>query len=283
VTSKDKQRPGKSQNEKHEALNPPDGFLYFLSNFKHVQWRMIRISLCLLMAAPLLAQEAPTGELCQYWSDLYQKIQYGSVNRREAGQLLRKINRLLQYYVTVRQDSNFYFPLENYDTSSVGGSGSGYTEWQYNFLHGNAHRAHPAHDIFIHDTNQDGLDDATGQPVKVLAMTDGLVVAMKTDWTPADTLRGGNYLVLFNPTLQRLYYYAHNAKILVKLGEVIKAGSPIATVGRTGKNAYPQRSPTHLHLMILEITEDRNKPLNYYDELVKAKTSGHTFSMGANE
>ncbi|MBL7959478.1 M23 family metallopeptidase [bacterium] len=210
-------------------------------------------------------------ELCSQWNALYEKIQYGSVDRKENGKVLRHIVKEIRELVTVPKDSVFYFPIEGYNVASVGGNGSGFIERKYNFLHGNAHRGHPAHDIFIHDTDQNGLDDNTGKPAYVLAMTDGIVLGAKTNWTENDTLRGGNYLMLYNPNLDRYYYYAHNNQILVQVGDIVRAGTRIATVGRTGRNASPKRSPTHLHLMVLQITDEKGKPYNYYQELVTAK------------
>lgn len=218
-----------------------------------------------------LFQNTYTVELCNQWNSLYEKIQYGSLDRKEHGKVLRQIVKQLREIVTVPQDSIFYFPIEGYDVASVGGNGSGFVERKYNFLHGNAHRGHPAHDIFIHDIDQNTLDDNTGKPAYVLAMTDGIVLGAKNDWTEEDTLRGGNYLMLYNPNLDRYYYYAHNGQILVKVGDIISAGTRIATVGRTGRNAFPKRSPTHLHLMVLNITDEKGKPYNYYTELVTAK------------
>lgn len=235
---------------------------------------MKKSSMNILMVAGFLASfqvPDPAVEICRQWNALYEKIQYGAVDRREAGRILRQMTGLLRRQISVPQDSNVYFPLENYDLDAVGGGGSGYAESNYNFLHGNVHRGHPAHDIFIHDENEDGLDDHTRQPVHVLAMADGIVVALKNNWTEEDTLRGGNYLMIYNPNLQRFYYYAHNDSILVRLGGIVNAGSRIATVGRTGKNAFPKRSPSHLHLMVLKITEEKTKPFNFYPELVKAK------------
>ena len=218
-----------------------------------------------------LLQNPYPGELCSQWNALYEKIQYGAVDRRENGKVLRAIVKVLREVISVPQDSSFYFPIEGYDAASVGGNGSGFIERKYNFLHGNAHRGHPAHDIFIHDSDQNGLDDNTGKPAYVLAMTDGIILGAKTDWTENDTLRGGNYLMLYNPNLDRYYYYAHNDQILVKIGDIVAAGTRIATVGRTGRNAFPKRSPTHLHLMVLKVTDERGKPYNYYQELVSAK------------
>jgi murein DD-endopeptidase MepM/ murein hydrolase activator NlpD len=209
--------------------------------------------------------------LCRQWNLLYEQMQYGTVDRREAGKLLRQITRLLTEQLTIPQDSNFYFPVEGYGLPDVGGkNGDGFIPRQYNFLHGNAHRGHPAHDIFIHDADEDGLDDFTAKRVHVLAMTDGVVVAAKNNWSAGDTLRGGNYLMIYNPNLSRYYYYAHNHEILVQVGDVVRAGQRVATVGRTGRNASESRSPTHLHLMVLQITDDRGRPYNYYPELEKA-------------
>jgi len=210
-------------------------------------------------------------ELCNKWNTLYEKIQYGSVDRKENGKVLRQIVKQLRELVTVPQDSVFYFPIEGYNVASVGGNGSGFIERSYRFLDGNAHRGHPAHDIFIHDADQNGLDDNTGKPAYVIAMTDGIVLGAKTNWTEQDSLRGGNYLMLYNPNLDRYYYYAHSNQILVQVGDMVRAGTRIATVGRTGRNAFPKRSPTHLHLMVLQITDEKGKPYNYYQELVTSK------------
>jgi murein DD-endopeptidase MepM/ murein hydrolase activator NlpD len=213
----------------------------------------------------------PAVTICRQWNLLYEKIQYGAVDRREAGKILRQMTKLLREQISIPQDSVSCFPLENYGPDAVGGQGSGFVENHYSFLSGNAHRGHPAHDIFIRDQNEDGLDDETHQPVYVLAMTGGIIVALKNNWTERDTLRGGNYLMIYNPNLQRFYYYAHNDKILVAVGDVVQAGSRIATVGRTGKNASAKRSPSHLHLMILQTDDEKNKPYNFYPELLSAR------------
>jgi murein DD-endopeptidase MepM/ murein hydrolase activator NlpD len=35
----------------------------------------------------------------------------------------------------------------------------------------------------------------------------------------------------------------------------VAGGQTIGTLGRTGANAYAERSPTHLHLMLLEASD----------------------------
>jgi peptidoglycan LD-endopeptidase LytH len=165
-----------------------------------------------------------------------------------------------------------YFPLMGYDKKAIGGTnGNGYQASSYSYWDGNAHLGHPAHDIFIADRNQDMLDDRSKEEVKVLAITSGVVVALADEWQNSSSLRGGKYLYIFDPVGERLFYYAHNNRHLVKVGDVIVAGTPIATVGRSGKNAFKTRSPTHLHLMCLRTDSARFlQPVNNYQTLISA-------------
>ena len=52
-----------------------------------------------------------------------------------------------------------------------------------------------------------------------------------------------------------------------RTGTCIKAGTPIGTVGRTGKNAFPARSPTHLHLMLVPVKGSALLPFDYKDKM----------------
>ena len=84
-------------------------------------------------------------------------------------------------------------------------------------------------------------------------------------------MRGGRYLWIYDPGNDLLIYYAHNQRLLVAVGTVVKAGDAIATVGRSGYNAAKQRSPTHLHLTALKIADGRMMPVDLYQELKKAR------------
>jgi murein DD-endopeptidase MepM/ murein hydrolase activator NlpD len=145
--------------------------------------------------------------------------------------------------------------LKRYGVPSIGGkNGEGYQPAGYEFLGGNRHKGHPAQDIFIHDLNQDGLDDRTGRPVEILALADGVVLSTFAEWAPDEAcrhIRGGNYIWIYHPALKMISYYAHLQEVRVGPGEKLLGGSTIATLGRTGTNAYPARSPTHLHVMLL--------------------------------
>lgn len=208
--------------------------------------------------------------LCEQWNNLYLHLLYGTSDRMETSNQIKSLTGTIKSRMPVSTDSIVYFPLEGYGIQDIGGNGSGFQPRGYYFNEGNDHRGHPAHDIFIRDADLDCLDDNTFKPVYVLAMAGGIVLSVKDDWRSGDTLRGGNYILIYNGFKNRYYYYAHNRDVLVKVGDIIGAGTRIATVGRTGVNAYKKRSPTHLHLMVLQITGEKPEPYNFYKDLKKA-------------
>jgi len=97
--------------------------------------------------------------------------------------------------------------------------------------------------------------------VNVLSMTGGVVVALEGEWQSTSSLRGGRYIWIYDPDEDGLVYYAHNATIKVAVGDVVKPGDGIATVGRSGLNAFKKRSPTHLHLTYLQIRDGYPRPV----------------------
>jgi murein DD-endopeptidase MepM/ murein hydrolase activator NlpD len=170
--------------------------------------------------------------------------------------------------------TSWVFPLLHYNYRATGGSaGNGYISSGYNYFDGNRHGGHPAHDIFINDRNQDCIDDKTHQPVEVLAVADGIVIACCNNWKSSSKLRGGKYIWIYHQQLNLITYYAHNDNIFVKPGDEVKAGQQIAFVGRTGYNAYKKRSPTHLHFSSFHIVDGKPVPFNGYEQLKNAKTS----------
>ena len=162
------------------------------------------------------------------------------------------------------------FPVEGYSSKAIGGThGEGYNPKGYNYFDGNKHGGHAAQDIFIQDRNQDSKDDRTGKFVNILSVTDGIVVALEKEWDSASSLRGGKYIYVYDPIDNALFYYAHNNEVFVDVGQIINAGDRIATMGRTGLNAFKQRSPTHLHFM--KLTFDKEfypKPVDTYKNLI---------------
>ncbi len=169
-------------------------------------------------------------------------------------------------------DAEWVFPLRGYGPGAIGGfHGSGYITQGFDFFDKNS-GGHPAHDIFINDVNQDGIDDGTGESVEILSMSGGMVVETRTDWTPDQMdIKGGNIVYVYDNYTNGLFYYAHMKKVLVKVGDLVKPGTTLGLVGRTGKNAYPSRSPTHLHIMYLHSGDGDLRSEDLYKDLVRAK------------
>ena len=173
-----------------------------------------------------------------------------------------------------RKVEKWVFPVKGYSARDMGGwKGNGYREDIYyggstirgfSFFDGNRHGGHPAHDIFIRDRDRDCRDDRTKKPVDAVAMMDGIVLSLRKGWKPDSPQRGGNYVNLYHPAEGYISYYAHLDEVTVEPGQFVRAGEKVGTVGRSGRNSQPRRSPTHLHLMLM----DRDlKPFNYFDKL----------------
>jgi hypothetical protein len=169
-----------------------------------------------------------------------------------------------------------FFPLRGYGPRHIGGRrGEGYKPSRYRFLGPRRRIGHPAQDIFVYDGNQDSLDDRTGAPVEVVSLTEGIVASTFSGWTPAappepqNGMRGGNYIWIYHPALRLFAYYAHLADVKPTPGERVAGGETIATLGRTGTNASRERSPTHLHLMLLKAGD--MSPTDPYPYLTRAK------------
>lgn len=169
-------------------------------------------------------------------------------------------------------ENAWVFPLQGYTIVTSGSNGGkDYVEAGYNYFDDQKHGAHPSFDFFIRDRNQDCLDDRCSKPVAVLSMTGGIVVAAANKWDESSKLRGGKFIWIYDPSTDGLVYYAHNSNLLVYVGDIIKPGDIIATVGRTGVNACKKRSQTHLHLTYLRISDGYPKPVNIYSYLKKAR------------
>jgi hypothetical protein len=90
----------------------------------------------------------------------------------------------------------------------------------------------------------------------VFAVADGTVVSIqdgKPDATPNILMKpetkddyGGNHVVLeIAPNIFALYLHLHPGSLTVKVGDVVKAGAPLAKIGNTGPSMGP-----HLHFSI---------------------------------
>ena len=229
---------------------------------------------CLAAAAVLHAQPAP-GDPCLDYDRLYVKIRDGLIDHESARARVRLLLPRIRDAFTAgggigAPPGTWRFPLEGYGAEAIGGkNGSGYVAAGYDYFDGYKSHGHPAHDLFIHDRNQDELDDVTGKPVNVLSISSGIVVAYAPEWARDSVLRGGRYVYIYDPLANGMFYYAHNRAVLVKPGDVVTPGQRIATVGRSGRNASAPRSPTHLHVMFLSTDDGSPRPRDLYQDLLR--------------
>jgi murein DD-endopeptidase MepM/ murein hydrolase activator NlpD len=235
------------------------------------------VRFCTVVAAALFASIDPCVEFDALYAQIRDRTIAPDLARSRVAALIPHIRA--EFYARGGNDSSpeaWRFPLQGYGTEAIGGrNGSGYAPAGYDWFDGYKSRGHPGHDLFIHDKNQDELDDATGRPVNVVSMTAGIVVATAPEWKPGSVLRGGRYIYIYSPQQNSLFYYAHNRDIAVKPGDVVAPGQTIATVGRSGRNAAQPRSPTHLHVMFLAIEDGYPRPRDIYSDLIRVGRPRH--------
>lgn len=211
------------------------------------------------------------------WGRFEKDVRNQSVGKTEAK---KAFPSLLQSLLSRSAEFSFskaqqwVFPLEEYSIKDAGKGGFrpdiryGSSPIKgYDFYDGNRHGGHPAYDIFIHDKDRDCNDDRTKNPVNVIAPVDLLILSRFTKWKRGSHLRGGNYVWALHAPEKMLFYFAHLDSIAVQPGNFVKAGSVVGTVGRTGKNAFPARCPTHLHLMVLKVKAEDLVPFDFWEEI----------------
>jgi murein DD-endopeptidase MepM/ murein hydrolase activator NlpD len=240
----------------------------------------ILLILCVSGMASSSSNGEKAAEYCNAFRQVQIDIRDGIItpdSARYAFQsVMRKFRTMYNRDSCVAIDSSYFvFPVRNYrPRESIGGKGRGYRASGFDLFDMNVKGSHPAHDIFVRDKNQDNLDDRTWQPVDVLAFSSGIVVATEHSWKYDNELRGGNWVWIYDPCLDGLFFYAHNNVVNVATGQWVNAGEKIAEMGRSGFNAYQKRSPTHLHLMYLSLDEDAYpEPYDTYQWLLNARVS----------
>jgi peptidoglycan LD-endopeptidase LytH len=225
----------------------------------------------------IAAHRVPKTNPIEEWQKFEIAVRDGAIDKTAAKKklpvIMTQIETLARHY-SFAYGQNWVFPVQGYGLSDIAGKEGNLYQPDivygaspikgYSFFDGNNHGGHPAHDIIIRDSDQDCLDDRTHKPVAAVAAVDCLVLGTHTGWKSGSQLRGGNVAWLYNPNLQLLFYYAHLDKVMVKPGQLLKAGEAIGTIGRTGFSAAIKSSPTHLHLMVLQYQDNKFKPCNYY-------------------
>ncbi len=137
------------------------------------------------------------------------------------------------YTVSITSIPPFTFPVEGKDAKAIGSFWGASRE--------GGKRRHEGIDIFARK----------GTPV--VSATDGVVTNV------GNTRLGGKVVWVINKNLQAVYY-AHLDKQLVKVGQVVKEGDVLGTVGNTGNARY---TPAHLHFGVYRGWGGATNPLPY--------------------
>ena len=252
--------------------------------------RGVVIFLLLLVSAAVAAPEPEnTHALYEEFNELNSRVRDGLVSkgtaRTELSARLAAIRA--EYYTRGGRDfapADWVFPVAGYSAAAIEKmKGHGFKAGGYDFFSGNRHGGHPAYDIFIRDRNQDGRDDRTKKAVQIVSMTGGVVVALENEWQKGSRLRGGRYIWVFDPANDLLVYYAHNEKLFVEAGTIVKPGDLLAVMGRSGSNAAKRRSPTHLHFSVLRLVDGQPRPLAVYPEMQLARASSKQSNPSIHE
>jgi len=236
------------------------------------------------LGKPTLRRFEPTfsiersANVIDKWDDFEKTVRDGTISKDSAKKVFTSLYEELKKYSDKYEfdtlTSSWAFPVGGYGMGAVGKGGfkpdiyyGGSTIKGYDFYDGNKHGGHPAYDIFILDKNQDCLDDNSKKPVNIVAPVDLMILSYFKDWVKGSGIRGGNYVWALDPIGNKIFYFAHMDSIFVKGGDFCKKGSPIGTMGRSGKNAWVERCPTHLHMMVLKIEGNELTPLDYLQML----------------
>jgi hypothetical protein len=161
------------------------------------------------------------------------------------------------------------FPMAGYTKTSYRSDGKDYKDEKFDYFQGGNSHGHPAHDIFILDSDSNIVEDATGKKVDASAMVSGVIINIKNNWIPSDMGRGGNFVKLFDPVSKAIFYYSHLDSVTVSPGQIVRAGEKIGVVGRTGRKAF--RGKTHLHIAYYKIVNGYPKPVDILQNLYNAQ------------
>lgn len=168
---------------------------------------------------------------------------------------------------TNRED--WVFPEAGWTKVEYRTNGKDYKDSTFDYFQGAEFHGHPAHDIFILDNDSDGIEDVTGKPVDAVAMVSGVIISTYTSWQPDNIMRSGNYVKLFDPGSQSIFYYSHLDSVFVHAGQIVNAGEKLANVGRTGRKAF--RGMTHLHIAYYKIEDGYPRPVDIIEDLYSAE------------
>lgn len=180
-----------------------------------------------------------------------------------------KVKQLKSSGFVVTKKTDWLYPIINRTSVVYRANGMDYKDELFDYFQGGEYHGHPAHDIFILDNDSNGVEDSTGKKVEAVSMVNGIIISVHKEWKPGDFLRSGNYVKIFDPKSQAIFYYSHLDSVFVNPGDVVKAGDPVAYVGRTGRKAF--RGKTHLHIAYYKIEDGYPIPKDILIELLLAE------------
>ncbi|HWA05213.1 MAG TPA: M23 family metallopeptidase [Ignavibacteria bacterium] len=174
------------------------------------------------------------------------------------------------YVIPGTKRSDWVFPMSDFTWYSYRSDGKDYKDEFFSYFQGGEFKGHPAHDIFIIDKDTNSFEDSTGRQVPAIAMVTGIVLSTYDTWFRADFLRSGNYIKLFDPESEAIFYYSHLDSVFVKPGQLVIAGDKIGYIGRTGRKAI--RGKTHIHIAYYKIDDGDPVPEDILNDLYKAQS-----------
>lgn len=173
------------------------------------------------------------------------------------------------YGIPGTKRSDWVFPMKDFTWYSYRSDGKDYKDEFFSYFQGGEFKGHPAHDIFIIDKDTNSIEDSTGRHVPAVAMVTGIVLSTYSSWFRADYLRSGNYIKLFDPESEAIFYYSHLDSVFVKPGDLVKAGDEIGYIGRTGRKAIYGK--THIHIAYYKIVDGDPIPEDIIKDLYNSQ------------
>lgn len=173
------------------------------------------------------------------------------------------------YGIPGTKRSDWVFPMKDFTWYSYRSDGKDYKDEFFSYFQGGEFKGHPAHDIFIIDKDTNSIEDSTGRHVPAVAMVTGIVLSTYSTWFRADYLRSGNYIKLFDPESEAIFYYSHLDSVFVKPGDLVKAGDEIGYIGRTGRKAIYGK--THIHIAYYKIEDGDPIPEDIINDLYNSQ------------
>jgi hypothetical protein len=208
------------------------------------------------------------------WHKVDQMIWTHTIDRDDAIDSIAKFVPLAVQYckvldMTYTERKDWVFPMTRCTKISYRNNGNDYKDEKFDYFQGGDSKGHPAHDIFILDADSNTLEDSTGQKVNASAMVSGVIITIKNTWHLGDLGRGGNFVKLFDPVSEAIFYYSHLDSVAVEVGQIVRAGETIGLVGRTGRKAIHGR--THIHIAYYKIEDGEPIAESIIKDLYKAE------------